>query len=80
MKRLPATDFLRYASGIALIICSIALLVFSVTSTTAKAGPTRAKDEYQAVGAVIKDGKIQVIGYKLDPYTNKGDVVILGSY
>jgi hypothetical protein len=80
MKLSSPSDFLRFAGSIALIICSAALLVFSLTSTTVKAAPPRAADGFQAVGAVVKDGRIQVVGYKFDPLSNTGSATILASY
>jgi hypothetical protein len=81
MRLQNAQDFLRYASGVALVISSVALLVFSLSSATVKAAPARAIDNgYHAVGAVVKDGVVQVIGYKPASEGAPASAIVLANY
>lgn len=67
MKLPNAQDFLRYAGGVAIVIGSIALLVFSLKNNTVKAAPTQPITGYKTVGAVVVGGKIMVIAFSGDP-------------
>jgi hypothetical protein len=65
MQRISAKDFFRYTCGIALIICSVALLIFSITANSVKAAPVpRFYDQYTPIGVVVKDNKIMMVGYR----------------
>jgi hypothetical protein len=80
MKSLPAKEFLQYAFGIALIMCSSAFLVLSFATNSAKAAPVKSTEPYQVVGVVLKDNKILVVGYsKSPPMSETSEVKILAS-
>jgi hypothetical protein len=81
MKSLPAKEFLQYAIGIALIVCSLAFLMLSFATSPAKAAPLKATVPYQTVGVVLKDNKILVVGYSPDPpMSETSSVKILASW
>jgi hypothetical protein len=66
--RLPnPQEFLRYASGVAIVIGSLVLLVLPLKYNTVKAAPAQALTGFHAVGAVAVGGKIQVVAYSGDP-------------
>jgi hypothetical protein len=67
MKLPKAQDFLRYASGVALVLTSSSLLIFSLTTNKAKGAPPQPITGWQTVGAVVVDGKIEVISYAGNP-------------
>lgn len=68
-----AKMFLSISIGISIVICSIALLIFSCKDNTAKA-QVFDSNEYAVVGVVLDVKDVRVIGYN-----NKKGVKILGS-
>lgn len=79
MKQIPAKDFLQYASGIALIIGSITLLIFTLTNSTVKASPGNNQVRSVPVGVIHMNGQIKVVGYRYDAAEYKGEVEILAT-
>ena len=66
MKLPPAQEFLKYAFGISLVICSLALLVFSITNNVAKAAPPKAFANFQGVAPVVKGNSVYLIRYNVE--------------
>lgn len=76
-----ATVFLKLCVGITLVICSVSLLFFSVSFSTARAGEAGVKKApgmkgYEPVGIQVDGrGYVTVYGYDGSEYGNKIEVL-----